>query len=38
MFFWDHRKKMLYQEFISNVGLHIDMYGTQYIMLNRARN
>ena len=29
---------MFYQEFILNVGLHIDMYGTQYSMLNRARN
>ena len=33
-------KKMLFQEFILNVGLHIDMYGTQYMycILNRARN
>ena len=31
-------KKLLYQEIILNVGLHIDMYSTQYSMLNRARN
>ena len=24
---------MLYQEFILNVGLHIDMYGTQYMYI-----
>ena len=37
VFFWDYKKKryikkMLYQDFILNVGLHIDIYGTQYIV------
>ena len=32
------KKKCYIKEFILNVGLHIDLYGTQYSMLNRARN
>ena len=36
-FFGDHRKKTyqknIYQEFIMNVGLHIDMYSTQYMYI-----